>query len=95
MYVLHDPICTESSETFPKIVSQQPQESSDRVINLPGQPSTPSISHFSGYITVNEDHGRALFYWFFEALSQPDTKPLLLWLNGGMSISISIYINST
>ncbi|KAJ7955274.1 Carboxypeptidase [Quillaja saponaria] len=61
---------------------------SDRiVVNLPGQTSNPSISQFSGYITVNEDHGRALFYWFFEAQSQPSKKPLLLWLNGGPGCS--------
>ncbi|RHN64413.1 putative carboxypeptidase D [Medicago truncatula] len=60
---------------------------SDRIIDLPGQPSTPPISHFSGYINVNEDHGRALFYWFFEAQSQPSNKPLLLWLNGGPGCS--------
>ncbi|KAJ1418675.1 Serine carboxypeptidase, histidine active site [Sesbania bispinosa] len=60
---------------------------SDRIIDLPGLPSTPSVSHFSGYITVNEDHGRALFYWFFEAKSQPSNKPLLLWLNGGPGCS--------
>ncbi|KAI6692889.1 hypothetical protein NL676_020599 [Syzygium grande] len=65
--------------------SQDPE--SDRVINLPGQPSTPSISHFSGYITVNEAHGRALFYWFFEAQTQPSQRPLVLWLNGGPGCS--------
>ncbi|XP_017215597.1 serine carboxypeptidase-like 26 isoform X2 [Daucus carota subsp. sativus] len=59
----------------------------DRVINLPGQPLTPSVSQFSGYITVNKDHGRALFYWFFEAQSHPSKKPLLLWLNGGPGCS--------
>ncbi|KAL5138220.1 Serine carboxypeptidase-like 26 [Glycine soja] len=45
------------------------------------------ISHFSSYITVNENHGRALFYWFFEAQSEPSKKPLLLWLNGGLGCS--------
>ncbi|WJX96302.1 hypothetical protein P8452_77528 [Trifolium repens] len=60
---------------------------SDRIIDLPGQPSAPSVSHFSGYITVNEEHGRALFYWFFEAQSEPSNKPLLLWLNGGPGCS--------
>ncbi|KAK7256718.1 hypothetical protein RIF29_30176 [Crotalaria pallida] len=60
---------------------------SDRIINLPGQPSNPSVSQFSGYITVNEDHERALFYWFFEAQSEPSNKPLLLWLNGGPGCS--------
>lgn len=39
--------------------------------------------HYAGYVTVNEKNGRALFYWFFEASSSPDEKPLVLWLNGG------------
>ncbi|XP_061357031.1 serine carboxypeptidase-like 26 [Gastrolobium bilobum] len=60
---------------------------SDRIIHLPGQPSNPSVSQFSGYVTVNEAHGRALFYWFFEAQSEPSKKPLLLWLNGGPGCS--------
>ncbi|CAL9048909.1 unnamed protein product [Musa banksii] len=56
---------------------------SDRVLDLPGQPPSPPISHFSGYITVNRENGRALFYWFFEAQTLPSDRPLLLWLNGG------------
>ncbi|KAL7104758.1 hypothetical protein ACP275_07G002600 [Erythranthe tilingii] len=59
----------------------------DRVIKLPGQPINKNISQFSGYITVNESHGRALFYWFFQSQSQPINKPLLLWLNGGPGCS--------
>ncbi|XP_073311707.1 serine carboxypeptidase-like 26 [Primulina huaijiensis] len=60
---------------------------SDRINELPGQPQIPMLSQFSGYITVNEEHGRALFYWFFEAQSQPNVKPLVLWLNGGPGCS--------
>ncbi|XP_012842586.1 PREDICTED: serine carboxypeptidase-like 33 [Erythranthe guttata] len=59
----------------------------DRVIKLAGQPINKNISQFSGYITVNESHGRALFYWFFPAQSQPINNPLLLWLNGGPGCS--------
>ncbi|KDO52737.1 hypothetical protein CISIN_1g0420601mg, partial [Citrus sinensis] len=57
------------------------QQEADRVIKLPGQPEV-KFKQYAGYVTVNESHGRALFYWFFEASSKPEEKPLLLWLNG-------------
>ncbi|GAA0174839.1 serine protease [Lithospermum erythrorhizon] len=69
------------------IIASLNSQEYDRIKNLPGQPKSPPISQFSGYITVNEDHGRALFYWFFEAQSESTRKPLLLWLNGGPGCS--------
>ena len=57
-------------------------EEADRIISLPGQPKV-SFQQFSGYVTVERIAGRALFYWFVEAASQPQDKPLALWLNGG------------
>lgn len=65
----------------------QDDQESDRVFNLPGQPKSPPLSHFSGYIAVNRENGRALFYWFFEAQTEPSKRPLLLWLNGGPGCS--------
>ncbi|MBA0814983.1 hypothetical protein Gohar_020770 [Gossypium harknessii] len=58
------------------------RQEADRVVELPGQPAV-DFKQYAGYVTVNESHGRALFYWFFEATSKPEKKPLLLWLNGG------------
>ncbi len=55
----------------------------DHVVELPGQPAV-SFRQYSGYVTVNQSHGRALFYWFFEATENPESKPVLLWLNGGI-----------
>ncbi|CAH9104278.1 unnamed protein product [Cuscuta europaea] len=72
--------CTEAS-------SSPEAQDSDKIEYLPGQPNSPLITQYSGYITVNEFHGRALFYWFFEAQSQPSIKPLVLWLNGGPGCS--------
>lgn len=68
------------------IVALDEQEG-DRVGLLPGQPRSPAVSQFSGYVTVNERSGRALFYWFFEAQTSPAQKPLVLWLNGGPGCS--------
>ncbi|CAL5212497.1 unnamed protein product [Lathyrus oleraceus] len=62
------------------------EQEEDRVYELPGQPLV-NFKQYSGYITVNESHGRALFYWFFESVDQPQQKPLLLWLNGGPGCS--------
>jgi Serine carboxypeptidase len=62
------------------------QQSNDQVVSLPGQSFNVSFNHYSGYITVNKESGRALFFWFFEATEDPDSKPLVLWLNGGSSL---------
>lgn len=59
------------------------QQKLDRVRELPGQNFNVSFAHYAGYVTVNEKSGRALFYWFFEAVDDSDSKPLILWLNGG------------
>lgn len=66
------------------------RQEADRVQRLPGQPAELGFRQFAGYVTVNETHGRALFYWFFEAASDVATKPLVLWLNGG-KLSILFY----
>ncbi|KAG2707865.1 hypothetical protein I3760_05G165900 [Carya illinoinensis] len=58
------------------------QQEADRVDGLPGQPLV-NFKQYAGYVTVNQTHGRALFYWFFEATDKPEGKPVLLWLNGG------------
>ncbi|XP_023513734.1 serine carboxypeptidase-like 34 [Cucurbita pepo subsp. pepo] len=66
------------------------RQEADRVVGLPGQPPV-KFEHYAGYVTVNESHGRALFYWFFEAIDNPQQKPLLLWLNGGPGCSSVAY----
>ncbi|XP_023640933.1 putative serine carboxypeptidase-like 23 isoform X2 [Capsella rubella] len=62
------------------------EQEEDMIKVLPGQPKV-EFSQFSGYVTVNESHGRSLFYWLTESSSSSRTKPLLLWLNGGPGCS--------
>ncbi|KAL6221416.1 hypothetical protein ACLB2K_009167 [Fragaria x ananassa] len=62
----------------------------DRITALPGQPPV-SFSQYSGYVTVNKKHGRALFYWFTEATASPHNKPFVLWFNGGPGCSSVAY----
>lgn len=61
--------------------------SADKIVSLPGQPQV-GFQQFAGYITVDEKQQRHLFYYFVEAETDPASKPLVLWLNGGKFIFI-------
>ncbi|KAJ9180457.1 hypothetical protein P3X46_008696 [Hevea brasiliensis] len=58
----------------------------DRIVQLPGQPQV-GFQQYSGYVTVDEKNQKALFYYFAEAETDPASKPLVLWLNGGPGCS--------
>ncbi|RCV12021.1 hypothetical protein SEVIR_2G243900v4 [Setaria viridis] len=66
---------------------QSTLKAADKITALPGQPEGVGFNQYSGYVTVDEKNGRALFYYFVEATNDAATKPLLLWLNGGPGCS--------
>ncbi|KAK0505210.1 Alpha/Beta hydrolase protein [Armillaria luteobubalina] len=49
--------------------------------------TTPGVSQYSGYIYFDDDKEDAMWFWFFQARSDPDNKPLTVWLNGGPGCS--------
>lgn len=64
-------------------VKKAAPEDLNLIESLPGAPPVP-FSMRSGYITVDEKAGRAIFFWFVEAdVKDPSSAPLTLWLNGG------------
>ncbi|KAK3025247.1 LOW QUALITY PROTEIN: hypothetical protein RJ639_044595 [Escallonia herrerae] len=73
-------------DTSPVYVGPQDGlKDSDEIESLPGQPDGVDFKQYSGYVTVDPEAGRALFYYFSPRNSS--TKPLVLWLNGGSGCS--------
>ncbi|CAA3006325.1 serine carboxypeptidase-like 45 [Olea europaea subsp. europaea] len=58
----------------------------DKIASLPGQPKV-SFRQYAGFISIDEKKDRAFFYYFVEADTEPASKPLVLWLNGGPGCS--------
>ncbi|XP_059663519.1 serine carboxypeptidase 1-like [Cornus florida] len=59
----------------------------DKIDALPGQPDGVDFDQYAGYVTVDPQAGRALFYYFVESPQNSSTNPLVLWLNGGPGCS--------
>ncbi|KAM5539968.1 hypothetical protein V8D89_006471 [Ganoderma adspersum] len=45
----------------------------------------PTVKQYSGYLDISDT--RHLFFWFFEARKNPESAPLMMWLNGGPGCS--------
>ena len=56
------------------------------VTSLPGLTEPICWKHESGYLPV-KNGAKQLFFWYHEATESPETKPWLLWLNGGPGCS--------
>ncbi len=50
------------------------------------QPFMPTVFCIS-YVTVDERHGRRLFYWVVHSERSLDSDPVVLWLTGGPGCS--------
>jgi carboxypeptidase C (cathepsin A) len=50
-------------------------------------PYVPSFAQFSGYLDIPNSGGKSLHYVFIESQNNPETDPLVLWLNGGPGCS--------
>ncbi|GAB2300096.1 hypothetical protein Dimus_034136 [Dionaea muscipula] len=71
-------------------VHQEGLKESDKINRLPRQPHV-EFAQYGGYITIDKSTGKSFFYYFVQAENAPETRPLLLWLNGGPGCSSLAY----
>ena len=79
----HDSRVHQNSYSPVYVGSQDGLKDLDKISVLPGEPAGTDFDQYSGYVTVEPSHGRALFYYLAESPVNSSTNPLVLWLNGG------------
>ena len=57
------------------------------VTSLPGLATPPSFKHYSGFMPLGDASGTELFFWFVESQRDPQSDPVVLWMNGGPGAS--------
>lgn len=57
------------------------------VTHLPGFDGTLPSKHYAGYVTVDNTHGKKLYYYYVLSERNPSQDPVVLWLNGGPGCS--------
>uniref|UniRef100_A0A914EDM5 Uncharacterized protein n=1 Tax=Acrobeloides nanus TaxID=290746 RepID=A0A914EDM5_9BILA len=70
---------------FSNLVVSAISKDDDLIQNLPGLIFDIGVKQYSGYFNLSS--GNLIHYWLIEAQSDPETKPLILWLNGGPGCS--------
>lgn len=57
------------------------------ITEVPGFDGPLPSKHYGGYITVDEEAGRHLYYYVAMSEGDPQGDPVLLWMNGGPGCS--------
>nr|KAJ0207571.1 hypothetical protein LSAT_V11C500293650 [Lactuca sativa] len=57
------------------------------VSQVPGFNGILPSKHYAGYVTLNENHGKKLYYYYVLSERDPSKDPVVLWLNGGPGCS--------
>uniref|UniRef100_A0A4D5RLT6 Carboxypeptidase n=1 Tax=Ixodes scapularis TaxID=6945 RepID=A0A4D5RLT6_IXOSC len=52
------------------------------------------VLSYAGFLTVQRDMGSNMFFWFFPAKENPESAPVILWLQGGPGSSCMVGIFS-
>ncbi|XP_059432961.1 serine carboxypeptidase-like 20 [Corylus avellana] len=72
---------------FLSFVVTQSAPNTALIAEIPGFTGTLPSNHYSGYVTIDQSHGKNLFYYFIESEGNPSKDPVVLWLNGGPGCS--------
>ena len=84
----HDAYTTDDGVAHTVVTDKSTNAKLDYVTNSGVCETTPGVNQYSGYLDVG--NGNQMFFWYFEARSNPSTAPLATWFNGGPGCSSMI-----
>jgi carboxypeptidase D len=75
-----------NTDRFPKDYTEH------KVNSLPGLKANLDFVHYAGLIPIDENRENNIFYWLVESPTESASKPLIIWLNGGLFLYVLLFL---
>lgn len=86
-YILHVGQCIRIDAAVSGSMHPKYHVTHGEITHVPKYNGQLNSKHFGGYVTVDPEHNRNLYYYMVMSERDPASDPVVLWINGGPGCS--------